>query len=1105
MDNQDKVSLNLNLEQILERGFTTALEKLKEFSFDANLLNKMEIAFGKDYNSLAAAAFISSWQSGDFSNLPKIEILPTETMNGANGGFASSNNTIYLSEGFLSSSTIESIATVIVEEIGHFVDSQINTVDAAGDEGQLFAALVEGKELTEAEIASIKAEDDTKTLANGLQIEANEEVNIEWIEQLGSSNIDYSVDVAVAGDSSVYIIGDTKGNLGGTNAGSDDIWLAKYDSEQNQVWVKQLGTASADQSKSVAVDGDGNIYVTGITQGSLEEGATNAGGKDAWVAKYDAEGNLVWLKQLGTASDEESLGLAVDNSGSVYLSGYTKGILEGVNPGGKDAWVAKYDTDGNQVWLNQFGTDSDDASTAIGVDGDGNVYLTGTTEGTLGVSNFGSRDSWVAKYDPSNGTQVWIKQLGSSGLDDAKDITVGTDGLYLGGSTNGNLGGRQVGNWDAWLVKYDLDGKQLWKQQIGTEDYDDGYGIGLDGDGNILITGRTLDNFAGTSIGLDDAWLAEFDADGNQLSLGDEEFIQLGTINEDIAQSIAVDSSGETDDIYVAGRTYGQLEDDNFGLSDAWLAKFSDEPATAIGNRGIKLENEVASPLQLVTFELSIGDATAVRSADFTITYDTDILDYVSINLGELTSDWELNVNDFETPPESGNFILTTPGTIKLSLFDNNPPEPTAGDPLEDGSSGILAKISLRVKADVATDILTNLNFQDVFINESRVVEDVTDGSLEVVKDLLQVTNFEATPSGFKAILSRDLNLDALNLYAAEDTTNADLYYVDPSDIILKDSDGNIISGSALWDDATNTITFVKTGGLLSANTYNLTLESGFSANDLDEDLLDNDGLGFITPAGAALDGNGDGVGQFDFSQNSSVDDYVNTFTVEAPTEPILSLPDFSRGPGQVVDVPATAAGIPIRLTNAKGVESVDFDFTYDPDLLDVTGVSLEANLPDSWVLSTDLSTAGVAKISLSGSALTTSATNLVVIDANVPVSATYGESQILKLNSVEVNGGELAAVADEGIHQVAFFADSSGNLLLSSLDASLISRVSTGYESGFDAFPLIDPIIIGDVTSNGVLSSLDGSFVARKSVGLEQTEIPNFPLVVTEEPATEV
>ena len=104
-------------------------------------------------------------------------------------------------------------------------------------------------------------------------------------------------------------------------------------------WIRQLGTSDFDTSWGVSADSLGNVYISGRTRGSL--GGQNAGLSDAFVSKYDAAGTLLWTEQLGTSSSDASYGVSADSLGNVYISGSTRGSLGGPNAGGSDAFLVK--------------------------------------------------------------------------------------------------------------------------------------------------------------------------------------------------------------------------------------------------------------------------------------------------------------------------------------------------------------------------------------------------------------------------------------------------------------------------------------------------------------------------------------------------------------------------------------------------------------------------------------------------------------------------------------------------------------------------------------------------------------------------------------------
>jgi hypothetical protein len=152
--------------------------------------------------------------------------------------------------------------------------------------------------------------------------------------------------------------------------------------------------------------------------------------------------------------------------------------------------------------------------------------------------------------------------------------------------------------------------------------------------------------------------------------------------------------------------------------------------------------------------------------------------------------------------------------------------------------------------------------------------------------------------------------------------------------------------------------------------------------------------------------------------------------------------------------------------------------------------------VPDDWSLTTvDLSTNGRAVLEASGSTpMPAGLSTIINLTANVPVNATYGESQVLQIGSLALNGGAIVGIADRAVQKVAYLGDASGNRGYSGLDAALIARNSVMIDHGFDAYPLVDPVIIADVTGDGSLSALDASEVASKAVGLPVADIPDLP-----------
>jgi hypothetical protein len=152
---------------ILNSALTLTYNQLSTFSGLDNFWQVFDTAFGTQYNRSGAEILRLQWLSGDFSQVPQIDILDNSTLGNANGAYATSTNKIYLSANFIATSTPEAISAVLLEEIGHFIDAQTNQIDTPGDEGEKFSALVRGQNLTTQELGRINTENDWANITVG--------------------------------------------------------------------------------------------------------------------------------------------------------------------------------------------------------------------------------------------------------------------------------------------------------------------------------------------------------------------------------------------------------------------------------------------------------------------------------------------------------------------------------------------------------------------------------------------------------------------------------------------------------------------------------------------------------------------------------------------------------------------------------------------------------------------------------------------------------------------------------------------------------------------------------------------------------------------------
>jgi hypothetical protein len=389
------------------------------------------------------------------------------------------------------------------------------------------------------------------------------------VKQFGTERSDYAAGVVVDATGNIYISGVTNGSFpGNSNAGSEDVFLMKFDVNGAQQWVKQFGTNKNDTATGVAVDATGNVYITGETYGSFP-GNRNERYRDGFLMKFDANGTQQWVKQFGTNKDDLISGVAVEGTGNAYITGTTDGSFPG-NKNVGDGFLLKFDANGAQQWVKQIGTYDHDDVNGVAIDATGNVYITGETTGSFpGYSNLGSWDGFVMMFD-ANGAQQWVKQFGTKEGEFVSGVAVdASNNVYITGTTRGSFPGNvNVGYIDVFLMKFDANGTQQWLKQFGTDDADDVNGIAVDATGNAYVTGDTSSSFPGNSnVGASDVFLLKFDTNGAQQWLK-----QLGTNDDESANGVAIDATGN---VYIAGIAFGSFPgNSSAGKEDVFLMKF---------------------------------------------------------------------------------------------------------------------------------------------------------------------------------------------------------------------------------------------------------------------------------------------------------------------------------------------------------------------------------------------------------------------------------------------------------------------------------------------------------------------------------------------------
>lgn len=380
---------------------------------------------------------------------------------------------------------------------------------------------------------------------------------LQWIKQLGSPNrVNDGNAIATDAAGNFYVTGRFQGttNFGGitlTPAGID-IFVAKYNSLGALQWVKQAGGSGAfNYGYGIAVDNEGNVYVTGYIAAATDFSGTNltpVGNNDVFVAKYNNSGDFQWVIHAGAAGKYAiGRGITIDKTGNAVVAGEFQGATDFGGTtltaiGSKDIFVASYNSTGTLVWVKQGGAapSKSNLANSISADGLGNIFVTGELSGDVNlagtnVTSVGVSDVFIANFNTSGNLQ-WVRHAGYPSVQhngyitgySVKGIAIAADGVgsvFVTGTFAGSpdFGGTTL-TWgvgqDIFTAKYSGTGDLVWVKQIGMlSTHNFVYAISEDASGNCYITGSFGEsaNFGGTSytaIGKQDAYVCKYDNTG---------------------------------------------------------------------------------------------------------------------------------------------------------------------------------------------------------------------------------------------------------------------------------------------------------------------------------------------------------------------------------------------------------------------------------------------------------------------------------------------------------------------------------------------------------------------------------------------------------------
>jgi len=335
-------------------------------------------------------------------------------------------------------------------------------------------------------------------------------------------------------------------------------------------WNRTFGGSDYDYGYSVQQTSDGGYIIAGETE------SYSAGIEDVWLIKTDSGGNELWNKTFGGSDYDYGYSVQQTSDGGYIIAGWTGSY----GAGSADVWLIKTDSGGNELWNRTFGGSDWDRGYSGYTDSYGAGYW----------------DVWLIKTD-SEGNKKWSKTFGGSDDDWGWSVQQTSDGGYIIAGGTGSYG---AGDYDAWLIKTDSEGNELWNRTFGGSDWDVGWSVQQTSDGGYIIAGGTGSYSAGDY----DAWLIKTDSERNELWTK-----IFGGSDWDEGYSIQQTSDGG---YIIAGYTYSY----GAGSADVWLIK--------VKGGGIPNQPPVASfsysPQNPVVNETITFDASASTDPDGNIT-----------------------------------------------------------------------------------------------------------------------------------------------------------------------------------------------------------------------------------------------------------------------------------------------------------------------------------------------------------------------------------------------------------------------------------------------------------------------------------------------------
>jgi hypothetical protein len=382
-----------------------------------------------------------------------------------------------------------------------------------------------------------------------------------WGTYFGGSSYDIAYGIHVTPYGAIYVCGDTNSpGIASSGAhqtvyggGIDDALLIRFNTNGQLTWATYYGGLQHDFAPAVTTDASKNVILGGHTEsnnGIATASAFNTTfglNSDAFVAKFDSTGARQWGTYYGDTGFEEVWGAACDNSGNVYVTGFSSSLFgisggtshQSVNGGGgQDAFIGKFDPTGtNLIWGTYYGGTGMEQGNSIKIDNSGNVFVAGNTTSPNNIASTGAYqiaigsadDGFITRFNTS-GVRQWGTYFGGNDVDYIYDLildpaknnfffcgsTESTNAISTANAYQNNLA--SINFYDAYFAKFSYSGNRLLGTYFGGTDNDAAKGITIDTQDQIYICGTTTSTNLATSAGshmpsaggMDDAFLAKF-------------------------------------------------------------------------------------------------------------------------------------------------------------------------------------------------------------------------------------------------------------------------------------------------------------------------------------------------------------------------------------------------------------------------------------------------------------------------------------------------------------------------------------------------------------------------------------------------------------------